>query len=98
MDKSHYVKQTLENARVNYTWRFFSDSSHQWRWERLAFDGTVVEHSQSSFPQYESCVANATESGYVFVPSSSTKAPSASKPKRSYVRIPSTPHKPVSKA
>lgn len=98
MDKSHFVKQTLENARENYTWRFFSNADHQWRWERLAVDGLIVEQSESSYPQYENCVANACEKGYVFLPSSSTKTQNTPpRKKRSYFAIPTPPKKTVPK-
>ena len=55
-------------ARANQIWRFYSDAAHQWRWERLAFDGAVREHSASGYEQYEDCVANATERGYALYP------------------------------
>jgi len=77
-----------ENPQANLIWRFYSDSAHLWRWERLAFDGTVLEHSASGYPQYEGCLANACESGYVLLPSLSTRPEKASpKTKRSYVRL-----------
>ena len=77
-----------ENKHVNLIWRFYSDSAHQWRWERLAFDGTVLEHSASGYPQYEACLASACEKGYVMLPSLSTKPESTSpKAKRSYKRF-----------
>lgn len=77
-----------ENAKANQIWRFYSDAAHQWRWERLAFDGTVLEHSGSGYPHYEGCLANACESGYVSLPSLSTRPEKAlPKTKRSYVRL-----------
>ncbi len=89
MDTTLTSRFYSENPKANRIWRFFSDSDHQWRWERLAFDGTVLEHSESSYPQYESCMANAGEKGYVFLASLSTKPKSTSpKKKRSYMRMP----------
>ena len=77
-----------DNPQVNLIWRFYSDSAHHWRWQRLAFDGTVIEHSKSAYSQYESCLANASEHGYVSFPSLSTKANgTSSKVKRSYIRL-----------
>ena len=77
-----------DKPQVNLIWRFFSDSAHHWRWQRLAFDGTVVEHSKSAYSQYESCLADASEHGYVSFPSLSTKPNSmSSKAKRSYTGI-----------
>jgi hypothetical protein len=80
-------------------WRFFADSDHQWRWERLAFDGTVLEHSKSGYLQYESCVANASESGYVFLAAPSSTKPKSTSPKtkRSYMRMPTKGQKQVPK-
>ena len=75
-------------ARANQVWRFFSDSARQWRWERLAFDGTVLENSTAGYAQYEDCLANACERGYVSRPSLSTRAETPSpKTKRPYMRL-----------
>ncbi len=97
---SHLVAARFypDNAQVNRIWRFFSDSDHQWRWERLAFNGTVLEHSESGFAEYESCLAKAAESCYLFLASSSTKAMSnPSKKKRSYAIVARKHPKSVSK-
>jgi hypothetical protein len=76
-----------DNAKANIIWRFYSDPAHRWRWECLAFDGTVLEHSVSGYKLYEGCVANACECGYLLSPSLSTKPVSTSqKSKRSYLR------------
>lgn len=56
---------------MRIVWRFFADDSHLWRWQQLAFDGTVVGHSKTSFAQYEGCVTNAAKHGYVGVPAKS---------------------------
>ena len=83
---------------MNLIWRFYSDSAHQWRWQRLAFDGTVLEQSKSGYSQYETCMANACERGYVFLPALSTKPKStAPKIKRSYMRLATKGRKQVSK-
>lgn len=77
-----------ENRRDNFIWRFYSDAAHHWRWQRLAFDGTVIEHSKSGYSQYEACVADAGEHGYVPAPSLSTQAASGlPKITRSYIRL-----------
>ncbi|MFH1604895.1 MAG: hypothetical protein ABIH03_13410 [Pseudomonadota bacterium] len=77
-----------DNSQVNLIWRFYSDSAHEWRWQRLAYDGTVVEHSKSGYAQYTSCLANARERGYVYLPSLTTKTEKkALKVKRSYIRL-----------
>jgi len=77
-----------DKPKVSRIWRFFSDSAHRWSWQRLAFDGTVIERSKTAYSQYEACLANASEHGYVSFPSLSTKADSRSaKVKRSYIRL-----------
>ena len=66
------------SSPLNSIWRFYSDAAHHWRWQRLAFDGTVVDHSKSAYAQYEACLANASEHGYVFIPPLTTKGTSMS--------------------
>ena len=56
------------HSQTRIVWRFFADPSHQWQWQQLAFDGTVVGHSKSGYVQYEACVANAAKHGYLAVP------------------------------
>ena len=81
------------NAKANIIWRFYLDAQHWWRWERLAFDGTVLDHSKSAYKLYETCLANASECGYVLLPSLSTKPPStAPAMKRSYMRLSGMKH------
>jgi hypothetical protein len=78
-----------KHAKANSIWRFYSDPAHQWRWERLAFDGKVVERSPESYGTYEGCLANACGCGYVSLPSLSTKAERVPpKLKRAYTRFP----------
>jgi hypothetical protein len=74
---------------TNIIWRFYSDPDQRWRWQCLAFDGRVVEESKSGYKEYETCLANAREKGYVFLPSQSTRPESATptKTRRSYSRI-----------
>lgn len=86
-----------DKSEVNLIWRFYSDSAHHWRWQRLAYDGTVVEHSKSGFAQYESCLANAREQGYEYLPSLTTKTETKpSRARRSYMRLTKNHQKRVS--
>ncbi len=89
-----------ENPQANLIWRFYSDSAHQWKWEHLAFNGTVLERSECGYPQYESCLANACESGYVFLasPASTKPVSTARKTKRAYMRMPTKSPKQAPKA
>lgn len=81
-------KVSPENPRVNLVWRFFSDSNHHWDWQRLTFDGEVVERSKSVYSQYDACLANASKHGYKSFPASSTKSANASsRVVRSYTGI-----------
>ena len=74
---------------MNLIWRFYSDSDHRWRWQRLSVDKRVVDESRAGYKEYESCLANAREQGYVFLPSRSTRVQQkpASKAPRSYAVI-----------
>ena len=56
------------HPQMRIVWRFFADPSHQWQWQQLAFDGTVVGCSKTGYMQYEACVTNAAKHGYVAVP------------------------------
>jgi hypothetical protein len=51
---------------VNIIWRFYSDPTHAWRWQRISADRTVVSESQRSYKNYEGCLADARDKGYVF--------------------------------
>jgi len=94
----HLIERAGADApKANCIWRFYADSAQHWKWQRLAFDGSVIEHSKSAYSQYEACLANAREHGYVSFPSLSTKAKSTpSKPKRSSMRLTTHHPKPVS--
>lgn len=51
---------------MNIIWRFYSDPSNVWRWQQIAADRTVVSESQKAYKNYEGCLADAVEKGYVF--------------------------------
>jgi hypothetical protein len=61
------------NPQLQLIWRFYIDSTREWRWQQLAFDGTVVERSKTAYPEYEACLANACKHGYASFPALSTK-------------------------
>lgn len=54
---------------MNLVWRFYMDQAHRWRWQHLAIDRTVVAESAKGFGDYEDCLTDAKNSGYVFHPS-----------------------------
>ena len=51
---------------MRYTWRFYADADGGWRWQKLGAERDVVAESSIAFEDYESCVAAATDNGYVF--------------------------------
>jgi len=54
---------------MNLIWRFYTDPDRRWRWQHLAVDRTVIAESQTAYNEYDGCVADAREKGYVFHPS-----------------------------
>ena len=73
---------------MNLIWRFYFGPDHRWRWQRLAFDKTVVAESSTSYEEYEGCLASAGEQGYVSAPPAAhLRRRSSPKAKRTYVRI-----------
>ena len=51
---------------MNIIWRFYSDPAHAWRWQQISVDRTVVSESHRAYKNYEGCLADAREKGYVF--------------------------------
>lgn len=51
---------------MRFTWRFFVDPEGRWRWQKVGDDRVVVSESDTSFGSYDSCVAAAAGTGYVF--------------------------------
>jgi hypothetical protein len=85
--EEHRSRQTEDTRSldINLIWRFYSGPDHRWRWQRLSFDKAVVQQSETGYKEYEACLANAREHGYVFQPSQSTRPESTSpKGRRSY--------------
>ena len=61
---------------MNFIWRFYRDPERLWRWQRLSTDKSVVAESPAAYHEYEGCIANAQQEGYVFEPTQAG-APSA---------------------
>jgi hypothetical protein len=53
---------------MNFVWRFYMDPEHRWRWQRLSSDRSVLAESPAGYKEYEGCMANARDEGYVFHP------------------------------
>ncbi|MBM3358266.1 MAG: hypothetical protein FJY54_11125 [Betaproteobacteria bacterium] len=49
-------------------WRFYMDQDRRWRWQRLSTDRVVIDESRTAHKQYEGCVADAQNEGYIFHP------------------------------
>lgn len=58
-----------EVADRDEIWRFYRDLDHRWRWQRLSAERLLISESGSGYAEYEGCLANAKEEGYVFLPS-----------------------------
>ena len=69
-----FVGSDFESKR-NVVWRFYTDASHQWMWQRLSVQGDVISQSTRSHADYDGCLSDAADSGYVFQPSQPRKAP-----------------------
>ncbi len=54
---------------MNSIWRFYTGQDQRWRWQCLSTDKSVILESSAAYKEYEGCMANAREQGYVFVPS-----------------------------
>jgi len=54
---------------MNSIWRFYVDQDRRWRWQRLSVDHALIAESRAAYKEYEGCLANAQDEGYVFEPS-----------------------------
>jgi hypothetical protein len=59
---------------MNVIWRFYMDGSHRWNWQQIGAGQVIVAESSRGYSNYEACLANATELGYVFLPAQSKRA------------------------
>ena len=58
-----------KEAQVHAVWRFYVGQDRKWRWQRLTIHQVVISRSQSAYEDYDGCVADAQEKGYLFQPS-----------------------------
>jgi hypothetical protein len=56
----------MGNSDVNLIWRFYRGEDRQWRWQQLSVGRDVVSDSPSAHPDYEHCLADARQQGYVY--------------------------------
>jgi hypothetical protein len=55
----------MRDVDVNLIWRFYRGEDRQWRWQQLSVDRRVISDSPSAHPDYEHCLADARQQGYV---------------------------------
>ncbi len=60
-------------TQVNAVWRFYVGQDRKWRWQRLTIHQVVISESHAAYMDYEECVADARENGYVFQTSQSKR-------------------------
>ena len=60
---------------MNVIWRFYMDGGHLWNWQQIGAGQAVVAQSSSGYSDYEACLANAIDRGYVFLPAQRKQAP-----------------------
>jgi hypothetical protein len=51
------------------------DDGHRWNWQQIGAGQAVVAESSKGYTNYEACLANAKDRGYVFLPAQSKQAP-----------------------
>jgi hypothetical protein len=54
------------NKDMNVIWRFYRGEDREWRWQQISIARGVVADSASGYPDYENCLADAREQGYVY--------------------------------
>jgi hypothetical protein len=62
-----------KEVQVNAVWRFYVGQDRKWRWQRLTIHQVVISESHAAYKDYDGCVADAHEKGYVFQPSQSKR-------------------------
>ena len=61
-----YSCARMRDSGVNLIWRFYRGDDRQWRWQQLSVDRGVISDSPSAHPDYEHCLADARQQGYVY--------------------------------
>ena len=60
---------------MNIIWRFYMDSGSRWNWQQIGASQAVVAESSTGYVNYEACLANAKDRGYVYLPAQHKQAP-----------------------
>jgi hypothetical protein len=51
------------------------DDGRRWNWQQIGAGQAVVAESPKGYGNYEACLANAIDRGYVFLPAQAKQAP-----------------------
>ena len=65
---------------MNLIWRFYTDDKQRWKWQRLSVSREVITESHAAYKEYERCVADAKDNGYIFQPSQARLMPNSGNP------------------
>jgi len=60
---------------MNVIWRFYLDGGQHWKWQQIGVGQAVVAESSKGYSDYDSCLADAQDLGYVFLPAQRKQAP-----------------------
>ena len=60
---------------MNVIWRFYMDGGHRWNWQQIGAGQAIVAESSKGYSNYEACLANAKDRGYVFLPAQGKRSP-----------------------
>ena len=60
---------------MNVIWRFYMDGARLWKWQQIGPSQAIVAESSEGYGDYEACLANAKDRGYVFIPAQGKRAP-----------------------
>ena len=60
---------------MNVIWRFYMDDGRRWNWQQIGAGQAIVAESSRGYASYETCLANAIDKGYVYLPAQAKQAP-----------------------
>ena len=60
---------------MNVIWRFFVDGNQHWKWQQIGAGQSVVAESAKGYTNYEACMEDARDQGYVFTASKGRRPP-----------------------
>ena len=60
---------------MNIIWRFYMDDGRRWNWQQIGAGQSIVAESSKAHANYEACLANAKDRGYMYLPAQAKQAP-----------------------